>query len=120
MCQSMEASQHPEEGDILVISLRQMRKLKPRELKQLAQENTAGKWQKRGTGTQAFWLRAHFTATCEQARKERRTKYEKVQNSRRKGESSWNGMSVRQQNEASVQKPSMTGILRAKPRTNSN
>lgn len=116
----MEASQHPEEGDILIISLRQMRKLRPRELKQLVQENTAGKWQKLRTGTQAFWLRARFTATCEHARKKRRTEYEKVQYSRRKGESSWNGTSVQQQNEASVQKLSMTGILRAKPRTNSN
>lgn len=41
MCRSTEASQHPKEGDILIISLRQTRKLRPRELKQLAQENTA-------------------------------------------------------------------------------
>ena len=48
MCQSTKASLQPEDGDTLLISIPRMRKFRPREFKQVAQENTAGSWQKPG------------------------------------------------------------------------
>lgn len=53
MYQSTEASQQPGEGDSLIVSLLRMRKLRPRMLQHVGQENTAGKQQTPGPGTQA-------------------------------------------------------------------